>query len=210
MFKQSEAALKAEIKELKRTENTALQMKHDELVTARKEKSDVEKRLLDIVTKIGLNDQSMMNDEAKTYNTIVAYNAKLGIGANSKLESSAAAQRNKMQQYSFYKSNRKFVYLVCYISTQLNSLPPLSPIVANMPSMMNMNMNGMNGMMQGMNMPPGMQNGVTQQTGMMPNMMMPNMYNGMNGMMQGIILDYENSIYITTIILDYEITTLSI
>ena len=79
--------MKAEIKELKRTENNAVQMKHDELVIARKEKrSDVEKKLLDIVTKIGLNDQSMVNDEAKTYNTIVAYNAKLGISANNKLQ----------------------------------------------------------------------------------------------------------------------------
>jgi len=126
VLKQSEAAMKAEIKELKRTENNALQMKHDELVTARKEKSDVEKRLLDIVTKIGLNNQSMLDDEAKTYNTIVAYNAKLGIGANNKLQSSAAAQQNKMLQFSFYKNNRKFVYSVCTISTQLNSTPPPS------------------------------------------------------------------------------------
>lgn len=83
-------------------------MKNDELIILRKEKSDIEKKYHDVLTKIGLNDQSMMNDEAKTYNSIVAYNAKLDINSKNKINSAAAAQQNKMLQFSFYKNNRKY------------------------------------------------------------------------------------------------------
>ena len=123
-IKQSEAKYIEELRELKRTENSAVKMKNDELVILRKEKSDIEKKYHDVLTKIGLNDQSMMNDEAKTYNSIVAYNAKLDINSKNKMDSAAAAQQNKILQYSFYKNNRKYCLFGVLHFTQLNSLPP--------------------------------------------------------------------------------------
>ena len=43
------------------------------------------------------------------------------------MNSAAAAQQNKMHQYSFYKNNRKYCLFGVLHFTQLNSLPPLSP-----------------------------------------------------------------------------------